>query len=74
MMMGFMWLLTDKTRTASLNPYLAPLQISSGKKWFKKVHQDWGILQNNLPGKIPLLFFMINLCPVLVIVGYNGVI
>lgn len=51
MMMGFMWLLTDKTRIASLNPYLALLQNSSGKKWFKKVHQDWGILQNNLPGK-----------------------
>ncbi|XP_062019608.1 probable ubiquitin-conjugating enzyme E2 23 [Rosa rugosa] len=27
-------------------------QNSSGKKWFKKIQQDWGILQNNLPDGI----------------------
>jgi ubiquitin-conjugating enzyme E2 O len=25
-------------------------QINNGRKWLKKVQQDWNILQNNLPG------------------------
>jgi len=24
---------------------------SNNRKWYKKVQQDWGILQNNLPGQ-----------------------
>ena len=27
------------------------LQNNNGRRWFKKVQQDWSILQNNLPGK-----------------------
>ncbi|KAK9129407.1 LOW QUALITY PROTEIN: hypothetical protein Sjap_009894 [Stephania japonica] len=27
-------------------------QSSNGRKWLKKVHQDWGILQKNLPGML----------------------
>ncbi|KAK9164568.1 hypothetical protein Syun_005470 [Stephania yunnanensis] len=27
-------------------------QSSDGRKWLKKVHQDWGILQKNLPGMV----------------------
>ncbi|XVE48836.1 hypothetical protein DITRI_Ditri01bG0034300 [Diplodiscus trichospermus] len=26
-------------------------QNNTGRRWLKKVHQDWNILQNNLPGK-----------------------
>lgn len=64
--------LTYKTET-SLNPFLASLQNSSSKKWFKKIQQDWSILQNNLPGKDSLLIFMINLCPIVATVCFNGV-
>lgn len=37
------------------------MQINSGRKWLKKVQQDWNILQNNLPGKGFSVFYIMLL-------------
>ena len=66
-------LLTYKTGMTSLNPFLASLQNSSGKKWSKKIQQDWSILQNNLPGKDFLFTFYDQFVSIVETVWFNGV-